>query len=49
MYREALEIMKDDVTKKDQEHDLIVAFWFSVHMENIEITRHIIKTNIYIK
>ena len=41
--------MKDGVTDKEHEHDLIVAFWFAVHMENIEIARHILKSNIYIK
>ena len=33
----------------DFEHDLVVAFWFAVHQENIEIARHILKQNVYIK
>ncbi len=31
------------------EHELIIAFWFSVHNENNDISRHILNMSIYIR
>lgn len=35
--------------KKEYDHELIIAFWYAVHCENLEMTRHIVHLDVFIK
>ena len=41
--------MENEESKVEYEHNLILAFWYAVHTENMELSRHILNQNLYIR
>jgi len=36
-------LIKSQKSRKDYEHDLILAFWFAVDQRNVEIIKHVMR------
>lgn len=44
-----LESIRCNESRIEYERDLIIAFWFSVHLERLELSRHLLTLDVYIR